>query len=143
MWARTVQTQLVPAGAPDGFQANLLADFEASYGADMLGITVMRIRGEFITTNAPAIWGIRVFSEPTLADLDDAQGPVSSPHLDWMMYHPTSLLPATPELRTVVDVRAMRKIDELGQGLLLHVQSQVIPSSPNISFNVSTLVALP
>jgi hypothetical protein len=80
----------------------------------------MRIRGEISSTNAIDSWviGIRVFNESSLATLTTTQGPIASPYDDWMVRLPH--LPKTDGINYMsLDGQAARKMEELGQGLVL------------------------
>lgn len=127
VWARrTLNNQPTPADQP--FWLNILDQFETEYGAQLLGATVMRIRGKimFITpevtnVNFAMAAGIIVDSDENIADgVDD--GPWHAPHKDWMAYEPVIFSGQDPTFQNYVwdiDVKSNRKIEELGQGLAL------------------------
>jgi hypothetical protein len=121
---------------------DLLSLFQEEYGAQLLGCTVVRIRGlvtPFITggtapdTAVNGRWGIVVESDNELTTQDPLlQGPGARPHDDWMMwapfeFEPDALGPVSNEPATWnaessvwgVDIKSNRKIEELGQGLHL------------------------
>lgn len=148
---------------------------EAGITRGPVGLTVMRIRMSLsfdITSlaadptaqNVRAIgglyYGIRVYDFAELASEEVLgivnRGPMIEPHLDWMAWgrvpvkqvgNPT----ATAGTITIigwadVDVRAMRKVDELGQTLGLVIQTtsgQIAASVGAIGVATSVLLALP
>jgi len=80
----------------------------------------MRIRGEVSSTNAIDNWvlGIRIFTESSLTTLTTAQGPIAAPYDDWMVRLPH--LPKTDGINYLsLDGQAARKMEELGQGLVM------------------------
>lgn len=152
IWARshvgTTNTALV---ASAGTSVNLLAAFEASYGAQLLGCTVMRVRGTIAAQNASASFtlntavGLQVAADDlTAAQLD----PFARLNDDWM-YWDTLLANQNiaTELAHVdnykIDVRAKRKIDELGDTLWLGLRNVSTVTSVNLVYAFSVLVALP
>lgn len=138
VWARATGF----ASAPETSGVDLLDLFQAEYGAQLLGCTVVRIRGfvtPFVTggtageTAVSGRWGIIVESDNELSTQDPlVQGPGARPHDDWMMWAPFSFepvalgpvgdQPATWNAEASVwgvDIKSNRKIEELGQGLHL------------------------
>lgn len=131
-----------------------------------VGLTVMRVRLQVtyvaVGTNGVAAdylvhgmyFGIRVedFNSALLQETTEVPdlGPQLDPHADWMAWgrvqpvatYPTDNIVATAD----VDVRSMRKIDELGQTLVLAMQTTVSSASQatiNCSATTSVLLALP
>lgn len=134
IWARYATSLIVPAEG--GINRDILEDFEAEYGADLVGATVVRIRG-IIALKPPADEGgahvvigagIRTYGErntPSNADnLASEPGPFSGPHADWMMYRPIYMADVIPyiEREVEIDVKANRKIEELGQSLMISLE---------------------
>lgn len=160
VWARTAEEQFsVAAGQFNGL--NLLGAFETAYGANLIGCTIMRVRLRWApfsaaTTGQPvAAMGVRVATEADLVSSapTDPLGPVNDLHADWMAWDTSvvSLLygsggPGTdqpgPAMSRYIDVRSMRKVDELGQALYAlfdHVSAAAVV----YSVSASVLVALP
>ena len=119
----------------DALASDLLSQFETDYGAQLIGCTITRIRGymyaiasdaETDTLNAFRA-GIRV----STGNLDISSGvPDQSPwtdeNADWMAWEPFATVntPSTataddPLSARLIDVKAQRRLDELGERLLL------------------------
>lgn len=152
---------------------DLLGPYRAEAGITRgpVGLTVMRIRmslGFDVTSTDAAgtvaqiraiggiYYGIRVYDFAELAAEEAAgivaRGPMIEPHLDWMTwgrvpvrYATVPVAASTTIIGNVdVDVRAMRKIDELGQTLGLVVQTTSGGAGVSaIGCATSTLLALP
>lgn len=172
IWARqplAVSTLTnVSAGIGGAIESNdLLQVFRAEAGLlkGPVGLTVMRVRlhinfdistgavGDSIRQFGGVYYGIRVFDTQELSELDVtevvARGPVSDPHADWMTW---GRVPAKTSIGTntvgweEVDVRSMRKIDELGQTLGIVLQATSSSASSVVSIvtaSTSVLLALP
>lgn len=125
-------------------------------GSGLIGCTILRIRGRIQWNLATAgitnaVVGIRVGDQAELAGASIAQqNPAAvGQNDDWMAYEP--FMPATSALTDsfdtqhgrIVDIKAKRKIDELGEALLLFAggNSAVAATAP-LSFTLSILVAL-
>ena len=140
IWARRmiVQSELQPGETQHSL---LLWDFEEMYGAQLIGCTVARIRGFIEVVGTPPgglIYGIRVVTARTVDDIPQGLGPGSEPHADWMTWDVVSV--QEPFYR--FDVKAMRKFEELGQQLVLSVESA--GTNPvTWTAGVSVLVLLP
>lgn len=158
----------VSAGINGAIETNdLLQVFRAEAGLlkGPVGLTVMRVRAHFsldLVNDGPTssirsvggvYYGIRVFDTQELIDLDAnevvARGPVSDPHADWMTW---GRIPVKQTTGTVflasqeVDVRAMRKLEELGQTLGIAMQSTSAVATGSVGgvyASTSVLVALP
>ena len=138
VWARTQGTLSGPAT----LGADLLDEFQTEYGAQLLGSTVVRVRGYCVpvmtaASDPPAPgqiiqgnWGLIVESDNDLDDPTDiARSPIGRAHDDWMAWQPFwtsgdytgppqaggSSNPQADEFS--VDIKSARKIEELGQGL--------------------------
>ena len=142
VWARSITSNLVLAG--NGTTNDpLLADFQTTYGAQLIGCTVVRIRGWLkVSSTLPedefVVVGIRVITDTET--LPAAAGPIVDPHADWMYYD--VLQEGSLDGGRYFDVKAMRKIDELGQGLSM-IFEHAGATATNIDLVVSVLVALP
>lgn len=162
IWARsfnsgtTIAAAVSPAfAAPGAF--NLLSTFETNYGANLVGVTVARIRGHYAilgaNTDTVAIRaGIRVgssedFSSPRVAD--DLFDPATDGGAfdDWMSFEVMGSTPgyvSTDAQYRAVDVRSMRKVDELGQQLGLMVSGRASAAEDFVfAYDLSLLVLLP
>jgi len=138
-----------------GGGTDLLAEFEINYGAQLIGCTVARVRGKITArpqvATTPAnpflIFGALVMNEEG-AGVDVY--PISEPHADWMFYEPCFVLNrdvstagdfSTSQVHCEVDIKSMRKIEELNQSLLLRAQSPDV--GWDVSVSLSVLVLLP
>lgn len=129
IWARTSVTGSM--GANSIGRSNLLSNFESLYGAELIGCTIVRIRG-IITTSSSAIDQLFVAAamvEPDpVGTLDVAEGPTQRPYASWMLYEPfvTSGLANGAQNETgarMIDVKANRKLDELDEQLSFYIQT--------------------
>lgn len=131
--------------------------------AGPVGITVMRMRfhvtGSNIlqsnTNQSQFVLGVRVMdtTEALAAETNALPySPVNDPHADWMCWEPfgpdsSGLAVASNRISHSIDVRSMRKMDELGQTLVA-VLGGVPPTggtaaTVTISVCSSVLIALP
>lgn len=131
-----------------------------------VGLTVMRVRLQIhiavTSVNGAAAdylshglyYGIRVedFNSAVLQETTEIpdMGPQSDPHADWMAWgrvQPVATYPTDNIIGTAdVDVRSMRKLDELGQTLVLYMQGTVASASQTVLpvlASTSVLLALP
>ena len=164
VWARSFGSAIVTApNQPDpqdtgGFKKDLLEEFKAGYGADPVGVTVARIRGQILWIPGP------------LAEQEEQQGivaariatedfgmseemPLTTPHADWFMWYPTlSTTHPMPggavngnvyQQRFDVDVKANRKLEELNQGLLLAASHDTAGIAARMVYNLSIGLKLP
>lgn len=145
IWARGI-AQNTDIAANSSVFSNLTATFETAYGAELIGCTVMRMRFKFFTPPAnaglPIIYGVRVMTTSQFDNLDNPSGPGTDLHADWATWGMmnTGADGAIEE----VDVKAMRKFEELGQGLVLGVSNlDGATAVSDIDFAWSLLIALP
>lgn len=173
IWARmpratTTMTRVTGAAGGGIETQDLLADFRTQAGitAGPVGLTVMRIRmflqwaadtaNDGISIDANGLYyGIKVFDMGDLTTQEatevPARGPMLAPHDDWMAWGQvnTKLLAGPSQTRfsgwAEIDVRSMRKLDELGQTLGLQVQSTLptAGAAPTVLTTTSVLLALP
>jgi len=123
IWARTQIAGGTAVGAAGAVFVDALSTFETAYGADLLGITVCRLRiwiEQQTATGTALNFATRIMDEGEFAALTAADGPAQSPHSDWMQWDSVSF---SHDGGVSVDVRAMRKLDELNQGLLFAVSN--------------------
>lgn len=150
VWARTSGQQALGIGTQ--FSVNLLAGFETDYGANLIGSTVVRIRGLMssrVTTSVSAVAdelrvGVRVSNVNETAALG---GPVDNPHEDWMLWEPFYAFAVGEggggvHLDRVIDVRSMRKMDEINQQLTLFAES-FTAAAHELVWSLSVLLKLP
>lgn len=139
--------------------ANILSDFEAEYGAQLIGCTIARVRiAGAVFSTFPA----GTFASPAVGLLKAAQQEVvttSNPtvgvgkHVDWMYFRGVPLnggFATAPAdninfLRFEDDVKSMRKLDELGESLHLVIGQDPAEGAGEVSwfFWTSTLIMLP
>jgi len=151
VWARSAPGGLTAIGTTTA--ANLLAQFETAYGANLIGATVVRIRGLLIV-EPPAtaadhqlVIGVKV-TEGAAGAQATISGPLEAPNDDWMLYEPfmTSATPtgysqSLDPLRRVIDVKSSRKIEEMGQQLTIAADADV--TSWELSWHLSVGLLLP
>lgn len=141
-WARTRVNHSITGTTDLVFIDDLLATFQAAYDADLFGFTITRIRGNLATRTVSATTtagtaqmtaGIRVDDQNAVTVIDtDAeqitQMPTGDPHADWMWtrnwaveYPSTTALAAGAQSLWSFDfdIKAQRRLDELGQSLYL------------------------
>lgn len=155
VWARFIlpatTVNLQTAQAP--FRADLLSAFEASLGAQLIGTTIMRIRGVVrfgpsSAGNPIAVLAMRIADVTELAGASTAsQNPTTNQTADWMAW-----LPCPTEVQAerdssgvyAIDVKARRKLEELDQSFLLFVGGDsAAAATASMSLNLSMLLALP
>ena len=142
VWARHSAVGIaVPA--QDAIFSDLLSEFETRYGADLIGATIMRTRGEFKTSQSVVI-GARRWQEPvdgvTRLTVDDS--PINRPEHDWFLYRPV-LLDVTTGVRVVeIDVKSSRKVEELGESILWSV-GNIASAAAEVSWDLSLGLKLP
>jgi len=135
IWAREANETSVAAGS--FFNAHLLTDLETQLGAQLFGGTVTRVRGQILvsgSTEAAAQAGFVSIGIRTYAENPDIQqvANANSEHADWLAWafiplHFGSTVP--PEVGAVyrweLDVKAQRKMEEVGDGLMISVANNV------------------
>lgn len=153
VWARQANTgAAIAAGAGATFGADLLAPFRAQLEARTPGITVMRIRLQWIVVSADTqsravLMGVRRYTESTGTpgqDATDVAGPAEDPHADWMAFDSHLLGPdvAGTDVQRDVDVKSMRKLDEVSDSLAIVFQA-ADELAAQVRYVASVLVALP
>lgn len=144
VWARHSDGIVIPIDDPAGTQNRyLLDDFETRYSADLIGITIMRIRGvitaglvgdsDTLEGYAAIRCGIRVTDHADENQTDYTNDAMydTQAYADWMMFEPFMLdalaavasgdaaeATAASEIRRI-DVKSRRKLGELGETLEL------------------------
>lgn len=151
VWARSIVNDLtVPT---TGVVTNFLASFETDYGANLIGSTVIRIRGligaspNVSTGPSQLVLGVRVNSDATVAL---GNGPFDQPHLDWMGWEPFIFrfggitgneMNRDDAVSRQVDIKSQRKLEEINEQL--SVWSQGNQQAWTVSWNLSILLKLP
>lgn len=160
VWARSRAT-----GQEPDVPINLLEQFQTEYGAQLLGATVMRIRGycePFFSVAAPGntiargVFGFIVEDDNELLTPEPSDLPAARPHDDWLAWLPWSASgqdpgPAANGLTTwnsqssmyAVDIKSARKIEELGQGLHLWPQLEAPGATVTFTYDLSVGLKLP
>jgi hypothetical protein len=147
VWATTAQNFTIAAGART--TVDLLASLEVA-GASTLGVTVMRTHSRiyvsnWATVNDEVVYGFIIARD---TDIGAALGPNANAdtELDWMLWSalfPTSSAAAVDVTSmTDIDLRAKRKMEEMGQRYALCV-TNISAASKTFSLIQRTLVALP
>lgn len=153
VWARTSTETTFASAAPfTPFQADLLAGFVARYGADPVGCTVARIRGYLqvlsTVTLTPVVVAARIGTEGEVA-ATDFNPMTAGEYNDWMMYEPMLAGLAAREPfgdlgARIIDVKAMRKLEELDETLFLYAGTDLAAAGTvTLTFNLSVLLMLP
>lgn len=160
VWARTSFASVLTTGAPfNAVAVDLLADFQARYGADPLGCTLLRTRGIIATQSNSAngvafTVGVRVGQDRDASLTDTEQNPMTNgQYLDWLLYEPfvagsgagvTLPWNGSDIVARVIDVKAKRKLEELDQTLILNAgSSAALVTTASLVVNLSMLLALP
>jgi len=148
VWARAEETAI--AVPTTGIQLNLLSQFEAASGANLIGATVARIRGVIVGSpqaagDSECIVAARVSS---VGAQTAGQGPEDLPYLDWMLWEPMISMDsntvdttgASVSVNRLIDVKAMRRLEEVNEQLTLWVQGT---AAWDFSYNFSVGLLLP
>lgn len=157
VWARERAVASFTSGAPfNALAVDLLAGFQARYGADPLGCTLYRVRGIIACTSTsgtgiPLTVAMRVGQDRDASLTDTEQNPdTNGQYLDWLMYEPfiagtaAAAGQGTEVEARMIDVKARRKLQELDQTLILNAGSfSATVSTLNVFYNLSMLLALP
>lgn len=143
---------------------NLLETFEDDYGADLFGFTVTRIRGLIrfaydqttVVERHDVSFGIRIAAQSSVENADEELeqlnlSPAGDPHSDWMwVYNDTHYThldgsPQYAEYPVEVDIRAQRRLDELGQSLFMFgaFANADLESFVNMTLNLRVLCKRP
>jgi len=144
VWARHADGIVIPTADPAGTQNRyLLEDFETRYSADLIGCTIMRIRGVMSAGlvgdsdteegYAAIRVGVRVTDHADIDQTDYSNDAMydTQAYADWMLFEPFMLdalgaiaaediaeATAASEVRRI-DVRSRRKLGELNETLEL------------------------
>jgi hypothetical protein len=154
IWARTLSPfagTAIAANTAGTF--GLLTAFQTALGADVLGCTVMRIRGHVSVLNqvgshhdVDLTWGIAVAPTGTPAVQLD---PELVPHYDWMQWEnlqmtaENGLATDFAYIKSTVDVRSRRRMQELSQDLIFAYKNMHTVDAHTLHVGLSVLLALP
>ena len=145
VWARQEINQIV--NGESSAAINLFGNFETEYGAQLLGSTVMRVRGMLELEPVAAVTGFAAAGIRVDLDGQAGNGPLTSKHLDWMAYFPLAFNPVDETAgrlaRVDVDVKAARRVEELGEALHLVVQNPFVATAANFRGLISVGIKLP
>jgi len=166
VWARqTASVGVVTAVAP-AFAAptrvDVLDEFVQAYGASMIGATIIRVRGIMIGSQAAQAAVAQVVATMYIGDANDVvRGPNANDNFfdsnstgkDYFLVEPFFCPSSAAISQTyqgndvsgrVIDVRAMRKLEEVSQRLILDVSGQSAAVSNQPFFcQLSILIMLP
>lgn len=141
------------------FGVDLLGNFQQEYGAQLVGATVVRIRGFISPGQTPlqgtygGVYGIIVDTDNTI--LDDSRNAVEQrEHDDWLAYLPYTIQGVENRPGNVatsnananewaVDIKSSRKVQELGQSLFLFRETPSLGSAPGMEWHLSIGLKLP
>lgn len=156
VWARKSGTAVIagPGSDPFGYNVDALDDFKALYGADLLGATLVRVRGQILThlpDMAPEeigeiVVGMRTYTEGPDGGVVGEETPHLQPYADWLMFQPSIIAHGTGPTdsfnvyaghRYDVDIKSSRKFEELGDGLLLSASHNISGIAGYMSYNLS------
>lgn len=156
VWNRVITSVNLTAANP-GFTVNCLEPLQTDIGAQLIGCTVMRIRGRLnvnfegtSTTPVQGAIGVRRISDDSLAfgavalaNISSGPSHIPGRHMDWMLYEPYAL-PANNWVDLSFDTKARRKVDEVGDGIMLYMDSTLAGTDHvEIAGILSFLIALP
>ena len=148
VWARLQSSPsvVIPANTTSFLQ--ILSQFQTAYGADPIGATIRRIRGNITMrggtagNSVRAVLGIGVFNGVATIS------PTINPHLDWMYWKQIYVEPPLATEFSVlnnmeIDVKSSRKMEELGQDLYLAISNTHPTDGLSYAYATSTLILLP
>lgn len=157
VWAHIRDTSTVPAsGVPN--RLNLLGDFETALGAQLIGATVVRIRGVMSVVGTAVVGGVpnivraAAIVEPNPGSAAvAADGPWGGQFNDWMLFEPfmdwgPAVVQTMPVGSRVIDVKSSRKIEEINETLFLYVAAPVAPANSaavQFTYDLSIGIKLP
>lgn len=165
VWARSVASATVSSPVPPALNAptrfDILSSFETIYGAQLLGATIMRVRGRMgvagVSTEGVAIRAtMRIGSQNEVVrgpNANDNAFDSNAVSLDYFMFEPFLCNTAAGATLTngndihgrMIDVRSHRKLEELNQSLILDYSSVglgVAVQNITMVHDLSILVAL-
>lgn len=108
-----------------------MGPFNTRYGADLIGFTLVRMRGYMSATSTvaaglPLVAGVRLGTEGEVAGTEFNPATLGA-NSDWMLYEPFVGFPdsgnatsQTYQSAREIDVKSSRKLDELDQTFFLY-----------------------
>jgi len=132
--------------------ASLLDNFYTTMGVDSIpGLTVARIRGVLIVrpdatpVDHTVVFGVRVAGSDSVTT-----GPLVNPYEDWMLWEPfmlagavTGLTQTDANYTRVIDVKAQRKLEEIGEVLRMNVSQSLTETATEVGWSLSIGLLLP
>ena len=117
-------------------RTRLLQEFQDDYGADLIGATLVRVRGVIVCYTADTTAGGLTVAGTVKTDTSAAvdlvnEGPANRPHADWFMWEPFYADGAhdySSAARRIIDVKSSRKIEEIDEEAYLYIATG--PSNP-------------
>ena len=151
VWARQLGsfTGVTQALAQD---LSLTGQFETDYGADLVGATVARTHvslSAVTTAGTSAVAGLAVGILMRPAPIATAVAPLDPEfrHADWsyvrVFWGDPGAAGTAEQLVADIDLKSMRKMDEIGMTYELVVQSATSGSTWDVQFHANTLLLLP
>lgn len=156
IWVRSFAgNAVIPADSatPGEYRDDLLSGV-----TQPLGSTIGRVRGRITWTPGAYATGQACRVGLVVGAFDEAildAGPDTNPNRDWMMFEPFIYQPPAvgtgvnvdlqwqvPQLTREIDVKAMRKLDELTSTLWLYAENAQATASA-FSYDLSVLLLLP
>ena len=145
---------LNPVDQTNGAAKDLLETFRtaAEYGAQPMGTTITRVRGQLLLSEITAVaandaftWGLIV--EDRSSTLAQLPLPDDQEHVDWLAWQPCAAFGESGRagswVRYEIDVKSQRRLDEIGQTLWLVCDARFPGASYNAIFSLSVLLKLP
>lgn len=123
---------------------DLLSTFETAYGAQLIGCTIVRIRGlmfAFTDEAAGAVDSFRMAARVTSGNVDISTAvpdltPFTDENADWMLYEPFINFTGNTDGHVgnirYVDNQSSRKIEELGERFVMFHGSN--PAAPTVQW---------
>ncbi len=155
VWARqnAVIVSDITQAAPQG--VSLTAQFQADYGADPVGSTIVRTYVQFRATQTAGATmlatagGLMVgLIETDIGDsgeFDVSMLAAGTRHMDWSLqkvFHPEPPL-GDGYIRGEIDIKAMRKMEEMGEAYFVVFQATAPAQTFQVEFSAATLLLLP
>ncbi len=148
VWATTEQTTFTLTGNTTANLFDLLSNYRAAGGATQ-GITIIRTHIQIAQQTASPSIGAGVFMGLIVGDKTDTatQQNALAEYNDWMLYKNLYTMgtvsgASNDEARNEIDLRAKRKMQELGQTYWLVLQA-LTAQTTTVAFSVRALLALP
>ena len=151
VWARsTVNDLTVPVA---GTVVDALSSFQSDYGANLIGATVIRVRGVVSGSPNVSTGPSQMVLAATVGNATEVAaggGPFDQPYRDWALWEPFVFrfagitgneMNRDQAVSRLIDVKAMRKVEEIDEEYRFWVQAN--QQAWTISWNLSVLLKLP